>query len=154
MYQSPYRRRRGKLWIVLLFFCAVAIGLGVGYAGAKISTLPNRIEATPKESSLPENSPAPILPTYDPESPEKAVSLSTTIPADTPRMPAKEGFLVKTTDGKVCVFNINADGTTTYSQTLPVSLGDLPESDRKKLEAGIYLETRTDLAELMEDYSS
>lgn len=151
MYQAQRRRKKGKLWIVLLFLCAVAVGLGVGYAGAKLNTLPKRMEAAPP-SSAPSVAPA-QKPAATPE-PDAAVSYTTTVPEEVPQMPAKEGYLVKTTDGRVCVFRIEADGTPRYSQTMPVSLGDLPESDRQKLDSGIYLETKTELAELMEDYSS
>lgn len=150
MYQAQRRRKKGKLWIVLLFFCAVAVGLGVGYAGAKLHALPKWIEAAPPSSAP---SAASSQKTAEPE-PDAAVSYTTTVPDDVPQMPAKEGYLVKTTDGRVCVFRIEADGTPRYSQTMPVSLGDLPESDRQKLSSGIYLETKTELAELMEDYSS
>ncbi len=154
MYYSGNRRKRGKIWLVLLFFCAVAVGLGIGYAGAKIHTLPPKIEAVPKtaEESAPSaqaNTPQPM-----PSDNGSAVSLTTTVPNDTPQLPAKEGYFVQTVDDKVYVFKINPDGSTVYSQTLPVELGDLPQSDKDKLSAGIYLENKTELAELMEDYSS
>ena len=156
MYKSPYRKRRSKWWLALIFIMSLALGLGVGYAGAKLMTLPDKIEAAPQnDKNFTENylSPEPAPPATS--EPSKAVTaISTPFDDEPPKMPAKEGFLVKTTDGKVCVYKIYADGRTTYSQTLPVDLDDLPEADRNKLSGGIYLETRTELAELTEDYSS
>ncbi len=156
MYKSPYRKKRSKWWLAFIFILSVALGMGVGYAGAKLITLPDKIEALPKDSkniSESFSSPEPTLSATS--EPSKTVTaLSTPFEDNLPKMPPKEGFLVKTTDGKVCVFKIYADGTTAYSQTLPVDLNDLPEADQKKLSEGIYLQTRTELAELTEDYSS
>lgn len=156
MYKSSYRKKRNKWWFAALFIFSVALGLGVGYAGAKLMTLPEKTEAVPETiNQSTENAASSLPPAQESSEPTKAVTaVSTPFDDNLPKMPAKEGFLVKTTDGKVCVFKIYADGTTTYSQTLPVELDDLPEADQNKLAAGIYLETRTELAELTEDYSS
>ncbi|MBR5157420.1 MAG: hypothetical protein IKW59_06610 [Clostridia bacterium] len=153
MYKSPYRKKRSKWWLAFIFILSVALGLGVGYAGAKLLSLPDKIEAIPQNDAENYLSPEPT-PSKTAEPSKAVTALSTPFDDEAPKMPAKEGFLVKTTDGKVCVYKIYADGRTTYSQTLPVDLDDLPEADRKKLSGGIYLETRTQLAELTEDYSS
>ncbi len=156
MYKSSYRKKRSKWWLAFIFIMSLALGLGVGYAGAKLLALPDKIEATPQNNKIDSESYlSPEPPPAATSEPSKAVTaISTPFDDELPRMPAKEGFLVKTTDGKVCVYKIYADGTTAYSQTLPVDLDDLPEADRNKLSGGIYLETRTELAELTEDYSS
>ncbi len=153
MYQPQRKRKKGALWFITMLAVAVAVGLGIGYAGAKLNILPEKIEAVPKNSikddrALPEETDT--TPTKEPLAP---VSLSTTVPFE-PETPPKSGYLVKTTDGKVCVFTVDDKGNTKYSQTLEVYLGRLPESDRKRLKEGIYIATRTELAELMEDYSS
>ncbi|MBQ4515528.1 MAG: hypothetical protein II978_01930 [Clostridia bacterium] len=156
MYKTTYRKKRSKWWLAFIFIISLALGLGVGYAGAKLMALPDKIEASPQNSKSNSDSylsPEPT-PSATSEPLKAAAAISTPFNDELPKMPAKEGFLVKTTDGKVCVYKIYADGTTTYSQTLPVDLDDLPEADRKKLLNGIYLETRTELAELTEDYSS
>ena len=156
MYKSPYRKKRSKWWLTFIFVFSVALGVGVGYIGAKLITLPDKIEATDEnDKQISEN-----FSSFEPSDAETSESsktvtvLSTPFEDNLPAMPPKEGFLVKTTDGKVCVFKIYADGTTAYSQTLPVDLNDLPEADQNKLSEGIYLQTRTELAELTEDYSS
>lgn len=153
MYQPQRRKKKGVFWFFAMLLVAVAVGLGIGYAGAKLSILPGKIEAAPKntikkEQTLPEKTDNSVT-----EEVSKPVSLSTTVPIE-PETPPKSGYLVKITDGKVCVFTVDDKGNTKYSQTLEVYLGRLPESDQKKLKEGIYIKTRTELAELMEDYSS
>ena len=153
MYQPQRRRKKGVFWFFAMLFVAVSVGLGIGYAGAKMSIFPGKIEAVPKnttknEQELPDKTDETIT-----EEITAPVSLSTTVPFE-PETPPKSGYLVKITDGKVCVFTVDNKGNTKYSQTLEVYLGRLPESDQKRLKEGIYIKTRTELAELMEDYSS
>lgn len=154
MYQAYRKRRHGVLWLFLLLICATAVGIGIGYAAVKMGTLPDRSFAAPDDSPLLAATPSPDTAPAE-EVQNKAVSLNAASVEEQPHeMPPKEGYLVKTEDGRVCVFKVNADGTTLFSHTMSVDLGDLPPADQKKLENGIYLETKTELAELAEDYSS
>lgn len=155
MYQAQSKRKHGKLWLVLLLFSAIAIGFVVGFASVKINKLPDQIHAEANET--PHSTATPIPQEEVSDEPNKTVSGNTDLSAETektPSMPPKEGYLVQTSDGKVCVFKIDADGTTKFLNNIAVNLNDLPVADREKLSGGIYVETKTELAELMEDYSS
>lgn len=154
MYRVQSKRKRGKLWLIILLFSALSIGLGIGYASVKMSILRDRTLAAPSKTPQP-IAITPMPQTVAENEPNKAASLNAnSYTEENPEFSAKKGYLVKTTEGKVSVFKISTDGTTQFSHTIPVDLGDLPAADREKLEKGIYLENKTELAELAEDYSS
>lgn len=153
MYQATKKKRHGKL----LFLCVcsvIAIGFGVGTAAVKMDLFPHHISSEPQKTPLAVFSPEPVE--KDAEE-NQSVSGSADLTEEepkTPRMPPKEGYLVQVSDGKVCVFKIAADGSTKFSHNIAVALNDLPAADREKLTNGIYVRTKTELAELTEDYSS
>lgn len=154
MYQIPKKKRHGKLWLFLCVCSVIAIGFGVGMAAVKMNPFPNHISTEPKKTPPGVFSPTPSETSEEENQLVSGTAELTEEETKTPRMPPKEGYLVQVADGKVCVFKIAADGSTKFSHNIAVALNDLPDADREKLTKGIYVETKTELAELTEDYSS
>lgn len=155
MYQAQSKRRSGKLWGFLIFLSVLAVGFGIGFAAMKSKLLPSKNPTNPQDLSSAVSSQTPRE--SKTENAERSVSGSAEMTKETtpsPTSPPKEGYLVQSLDGKVCVFQITADGSTKFSHNIAVELNDLPAADREKLAKGIYAKTKTELAELTEDYSS
>ncbi len=61
------------------------------------------------------------------------------------------GFLLGVYEGKVAIWK---DGEPHPSQVFPYSVSNLPDSDRKTLEKGIYFHSKAQIFKFITDYLS
>ena len=146
MYKIKQKRTWSFFKFTILFLSLAAVGLGIGYASAKLTGgsheeeyIQNIIPTAPPDSKLPES---------------KAASKQTIDePADTSA--PKEGYmyLVRYEDGETKVFNISG-GKKTLSHTLPIEPASLRQEDLTMLRDGVLLKTRDELLSFTEDFCS
>lgn len=147
-----YKIKRKRTWhvfgFILAFFAIAAIGLGIGYAGARLSDRPEHTEYI---INSPEPLPAPTN-AAPPES--KAVLNLVETEAKETTLP-KELFmyLIKLEDGKTKVYNLSS-GEKVFSHSLPIEPNSLRNEDLAMLKEGIYLKTKNELLSFTEDFCS
>jgi len=137
MYKIKQRRPWSFFRFIVAFFALAAVGLGVGYAGGKLSGRTPEGEYVQK-----------IAPTIAPE-PElaesKAASKSSVDePINTPSYEENFTYLVKYEEGETRVFNIS-EGKKTFSHTLPIEPASLRQEDLSMLREGVLLRTKDEL---------
>ncbi|MBE7021819.1 MAG: hypothetical protein E7414_01205 [Ruminococcaceae bacterium] len=147
MYQVQKKKRRWPLFI-LLFLCAFAVGMGIGYGGIKMNRERSLNNEPPRPAQTSSAQPGATEP------PELAAALTTVLPAETPVPLVSEHYFVKEEAGEVCVFSVDEIGEKRFSHKLPIALKDLREEDRRLFREGIYLDSKQALLELTEDFSS
>ena len=147
MYKIKKRRSWSGFKFILVLFSISLIGLGVGYAGAKLagrSQSPQELlhtsEPTFPSNDIPEQSKAVLKPV------ENAPKEN-----DSP----KELFmyLIKLEDGKTKVYSFST-GEKVFSHTLPIEPKSLRAEDQAMLQEGIYLKTKSELLSFTEDFCS
>lgn len=146
MYQIKPRRTGKMLIITITISCVVAIGAGVGYAGVKLYTAPKQ------DNYIISYTPIPTL--VPPE--ETSAAVLSNIPSEEKNTtkPVYFKYLVKLDGNKTNVYILSENGDPVLSHTLPIELGSLRKEDVKKLEEGIYLESKQDLLSFTEDFCS
>jgi len=147
-----YKIKQKKPWsafkfIISLLFLA-AIGLGIGYAGAKIT------KHTPDSEylySFPISAPEP---TSLPET-KAASSPVTSEPKETtaPKEEEKFIYLIILEGKKTNVYSLSGNQKT-YSHSLPIEPNSLLPEDLTLLKEGIYLKTKDELLSFTEDFCS
>lgn len=140
------RKRRSWIFYTLLFLAAFAIGLGIGYGVI-------RLQAARQEeffNSIKAQQTA--KPPQREDEPNLAAAVTTTVPqaTETPQT----GYFVMEKEGDICVFLLEADGSKRFSHKLPIVVKDLRPEDQKLFQEGIFLESKRELLELTEDFSS
>lgn len=142
------KKRRGGLFFSLLFLCAFVIGLGIGYGGIKMNLWKNGADAMPGRTQTE----PPLYADRETPEPNRAASLSTVVPAETE--PPRQMYFVAAQDGVVCVFTIDENGDKRFSHKIPIELGALRQEDQNLFKEGIYLYSKQEMLELMEDFGS
>ncbi|MBQ3554259.1 MAG: hypothetical protein IJA08_06215 [Clostridia bacterium] len=146
MYQVPKRRRTGFFLFIIFLCCACAVGFGIGFAAVKIKNNPPADPIITMENALAAEEIA-----EDSKNVSGAIDVSESNTKDTA---SEEYYFVKSVDSEVLVYLVSNDDKMELIKKLPVTLSDLPKSDREKLASGIKLVGKTALAELIEDYCS
>lgn len=65
-----------------------------------------------------------------------------------------DSFIIQSKDGYIVIYKINKSGEKELYEETGISLSTLSETDKKKLDEGIYLKTIEDVYNIIEDYSS
>ncbi|MGN1059507.1 MAG: BofC C-terminal domain-containing protein [Clostridia bacterium] len=142
------KKKRGGLFFLVLFLCAFAVGLGIGYGGIKMNLWRQEAEAVPDSvPSVPSAAPG-----AETAAPGRPASLSVVVPEET--APPQPQYFVISKDGAVCVFTLDEKGEQRFSHKLSIELEALRKSDQKLFEEGIYLYSKQELLELTEDFAS
>lgn len=146
-----YRIKRKRPWLVLGFILAFlalgAIGIGIGYAGAKLS---NKAPETKQLTYTPE----PLAtPTVAPQKSKAVLNLVETVPKETSLPKELFMYLIKFEDGKTKVYNLSS-GEKVFSHSLPIEPNSLRDEDLSMLKEGIYLKTKNELLSFTEDFCS
>ncbi len=140
------RKKRGWLFYTLLFLAAFAIGLGIGYGVIRMQA------ARQEEFFMSIEAQNSAQPPKREDEPNLAAAITTMVPKPTEE--PQTGYFVTEKDGEICVFLVEADGSKRFSHKLPIVLKDLRAEDQKLFREGIYLESKRELLELTEDFSS
>ncbi|MBE7027793.1 MAG: hypothetical protein E7407_01990 [Ruminococcaceae bacterium] len=146
MYKIKQRKSWSFFKFIVAFLALAAVGLGVGYAGAKLS------RRTP-EGEYVQN----VSPTIDAEHElTKSKAASKTLvdePAATPSNEEKFAYLVKYEEGQTRVFDIS-EGKKILSHTLPIEPASLRQEDLSMIREGVLLRTKEELLSFTEDFCS
>lgn len=146
MYKVKPKKPRFFLFTIGLFLLA-ALGIVIGYAGAKIS------DNIKKSQSATENiSVATQTPDFSAEQISKPVLLDEN-PQNETLSENQYMYLIKLEDNKTKVYTLS-ENTKTYSHELPINSADLLPNDLEALKEGIYLKTKDELLSFTEDFCS
>ncbi len=63
-------------------------------------------------------------------------------------------YLIKNNEGYITIYKVNDDGEIEIFDETDISVNNLPNTDRTKLNKGIYVKTLEEVESLIEDYSS
>jgi len=140
------RKRKGWLFYTLLFLAAFAIGLGIGYGVIRMQA------ARQEEFFKSLEAQNAMQPQKREDEPNLAAAVTTVVPKATEA--PQTGYFVTEKDGDICVFVVETDGSKRFSHKLPIVVKDLREEDQKLFREGIFLESKRELLELTEDFSS
>ncbi len=138
------KKRRGFLYIILLFCFAFLIGAGLGYGGVKMGLFRTQTEAVLEDEN-------PARTREEKEEENKAASLNVVLPQEEEN---PERYFVKEVEGDVCVFRLDEHDEKIFSHKLSVELNSLKEADRALFRAGIEIHSKQELLEFTEDFSS
>ena len=148
MYQVQKKRKSGWFFVVL-FLCAFAVGLGIGYAGVraklreKNAELPQEIQLSEKNEPMADQEPG------QPASAPMAEKQEAEVKNE-----AEESYFVQEKAGKVCVFRIDSEGVRRFSHYLSIELEALREADKQLFREGIKVSNKEELLSLTEDFGS
>ncbi|MBE7049016.1 MAG: hypothetical protein E7393_06630 [Ruminococcaceae bacterium] len=147
MYRVQKKKRGGVFfWVTLL--CTAAILTGVGFGGFHITDELKNIQGTP--SAMPQTESA--MQAGETISPNFPVSLPMVVSEE--REESGLRYLVIEQSGDVCVFILDEEGERRFSHKLAIETEALREADQNLFKEGIVLQSKQELLELMEDFSS
>ncbi len=146
MYEIKPKKTSYILFVVIGIMALSAIGLGIGYAGAKLSG------RTPEGEYIERHTPIEITETEKQNSENFTEQQAETV--NSGKLPENEFmYLIRLENGKTKVYSLSGE-TPVYSHELPVKPGALPPDDVASLKEGIYLKNKDELLSFTEDFCS
>lgn len=154
MYKIRPKRTMSFLGFLLVFLLLAAVGLGIGYAGAKLKEQATRQEYF---ENLPEEETENLEKAQKELAESEAASKSGVDDAaggEETHVPAEEFMYYIQLDGtQTKVFSLQGDEKI-FSHTLPVEPASLPDDDLAMLRSGLFLKSRDELLSFTEDFCS
>ncbi len=145
MYQV-HRKRKSVWFYLLLFVCAFAVGLLVGYVSIRFFKQPQNEEVIPPVIM------AEAEPSASPHRAASATLITEDLPKENPR--SEQQYFIIEEDEVVRVYNVDENGSKRFSHNVSIETDSLRPDDKKLFKDGIYVATREELLSLIEDFSS
>ena len=147
-----YRIKKKKTWtavgFIMAFLAIASIGLGVGYAGAKLSN--QSLEEEQENSSPPPVTENTFL---NEDSTVASKTLETEVKETTPPKNDEFMYLIALEGNKTNVYTLS-DNKKLFSHSLPVEPNSLRKEDISMLKEGVFLKNKDELLSFIEDFCS